>query len=486
MGPSLIRRGRRRAQGRSHVNILEVCMSDFRVEKDSMGEMKVPSTAYYAAQTQRAVENFPISGLTIGRSMVRALGIIKRCAADTNLELGLLKPEFHRVIVSAAQEVEAGKLDVHFPVDVFQTGSGTSSNMNANEVIANRAKELSKGEVAVHPNDHVNMSQSSNDVIPTAIHIAVANALSADLLPALKELHEALETKAKEFHSIVKTGRTHLMDATPITLGQEFSGYASQIKHSLARANAALQEVLELPLGGTAVGTGVNTPPGFSPKVIEKLAKTTGLKFFEAENHFEAQAAKDALVQCSGSLKTIAVSLSKIGNDLRWLGSGPRCGIGELLLPEVQPGSSIMPAKVNPVIIESLLMVVAQVIGNDAAVCYGGSVGSTFELNVMMPVMAHNILQSIHLLSTSSQNFARRCVVGIRANERRIRELAEANITVVTSLAPKIGYDQAAKLAKEAYETGESLRVIAERKQVLPKEELDRVLDLISMTRPGL
>jgi fumarate hydratase class II len=461
-------------------------MSEFRVEKDSMGEMKVPASAYYASQTQRAVENFPISGITIGRSMVRALGIIKRCAADTNLELGLLKPEIHRVVVAAAEEVEAGKLDVHFPIDVFQTGSGTSSNMNANEVIAFRARELSKGELQVHPNDHVNMSQSSNDVIPTAIHIAAAHAISSQLLPALTELKQSLDAKAKEFGTIVKTGRTHLMDATPITLGQEFSGYASQVGHSLNRANVALKELLELPLGGTAVGTGVNTPPGFSPKVIEKLAKSTGLEFFEAENHFEAQAAKDSLVQASGCLKTIAVSLSKIGNDLRWLGSGPRCGFGELLLPEVQPGSSIMPAKVNPVIIESLLMVVAQVIGNDASVSFGGSVGSSFELNVMMPVMAHNILQSIELLSTASANFSRKCIVGIKANEKRIAELAEANITIVTSLAPKIGYDQSAKLAKEAYETGETLRQIAERKQVLPKAELDRILDLLSMTKPGL
>jgi fumarate hydratase class II len=461
-------------------------MADFRIEKDSMGEMKVPSAAYYASQTQRAVENFPISGLTIGRSMIKALGIIKRCAADTNLELGLLKPEIHRVVVAAAQEVEAGKLDIHFPIDVFQTGSGTSSNMNANEVIAFKARELSKGELQVHPNDHVNMSQSSNDVIPTAIHIAAASAISTQLLPALTELKNSLDAKAKEFANIVKTGRTHLMDATPITLGQEFSGYASQVGHSIARAQSALKELLELPLGGTAVGTGVNTPPGFSPKVIEKLAKTTGLAFFEATNHFEAQAAKDSVVQASGCLKTIAVSLSKIGNDLRWMGSGPRCGFGELLLPEVQPGSSIMPAKVNPVIIESLLMVVAQVIGNDAAISFGGSVGSSFELNVMMPVMAHNLLQSIELLSTASSNFSKKCVVGIKANEKRISELAEANISIVTSLAPKIGYDNAAKLAKEAYETGESLRVIAERKQVLPKAELDRILDLLSMTKPGL
>jgi len=461
-------------------------MSEFRIEKDSMGEMKVPADAYYASQTQRAVENFPISGITIGRSMIKALGTIKRSAADTNLELGLLKPELHRVIVAAAEEVESGKLDIHFPIDVFQTGSGTSSNMNANEVIAFRARELSKGELQVHPNDHVNMSQSSNDVIPTAIHIAAASAISSQLIPALTELKAALDVKVKDFALIVKTGRTHLMDATPITLGQEFSGYASQVGHSLGRAKIALKELLELPLGGTAVGTGVNTPQGFSARVIEKLAKTTGLAFFEAENHFEAQAAKDSLVQASGCLKTIAVSFSKIGNDLRWLGSGPRCGIGELLLPEVQPGSSIMPAKVNPVIIESLLMVVAQVIGNDATICFGGSVGSSFELNVMMPVMAHNLLQSIELLSTTAINFSRKCIVDIKANEKRIAELAEANISVVTSLAPKIGYDQAAKLAKEAYETGESLREIAERKKVLPKADLDRILDLLSMTKPGL
>ena len=459
---------------------------EFRVEKDSMGEMKVPASALYAAQTQRAVENFPISGIRIGRAMVRALGIIKGAAAQANFDLGLLDKQRLDLILHAASEVEQGLLDEHFPLDVFQTGSGTSSNMNANEVIANRAKAIGRGEIPIHPNDHVNMSQSSNDVIPTAIHIAVAMTLRDELIPSLTYLRNALGEKAAEFMEIVKTGRTHLMDATPITLGQEFSGYESQIAHGLQRINRSFTAILELPLGGTAVGTGVNTHPEFSKRVIGILCARTGLDFFEAENHFEAQAAKDGLVEMSGQLKTIACSFAKIANDIRWMGSGPRCGIGELLLPEVQPGSSIMPAKVNPVIAESAMMVCAQVMGNDAAVTIAGQVGSILELNVMMPVMAHNLLQSIHLLSTSAVNFSKRCVEGIKPNHERIKYLAEANITVVTSLAPKIGYDQAAKLAKEAYQTGESVRELATRKQLLPKEEIDRILDLRSMTKPGL
>ncbi|MCC6953616.1 MAG: class II fumarate hydratase [Deltaproteobacteria bacterium] len=457
---------------------------EFRVEKDSMGEMKVPSNAYWGASTQRAVENFPISGIRLSRSMIRSLGLIKGCAATVNKELGLLDDARYVAIAQAAREVEEGKLDEHFVVDVFQTGSGTSSNMNANEVIARRAREISGGDI--HPNDHVNMSQSSNDVIPTAIHVAAALDIREKLLPALTELQNALGAKATDFGSIVKTGRTHLMDATPMTLGQEFSGYESQIAHGHKRAQNGLQAILELPLGGTAIGTGINTPPKFSQRVIEEIASRTKLDFFEAANHFEAQAAKDALIELSGDLKTIAVSMSKIANDLRWLGSGPRCGLQEIFLPEVQPGSSIMPAKVNPVIAESVLMIVAQVIGNDAAATVCGHSGGIFELNVMMPVLAHNILQSIHLLSTGAQNFSRRCVVGIQPNLPRLQELAEANITVCTALAPKIGYEQAAKLAKEAYASGKSLRQVALEKNVLPREELDRLLDLMSMTKPGL
>lgn len=457
-----------------------------RVEKDSMGEMQVPESARWGASTQRAVENFPISGIRFPRSMIQALGLIKASAAQVNYDLKLLDQQRFDLVTKAAAEVISGVLDEHFPLDIFQTGSGTSSNMNANEVIAHRARELGGGETPIHPNDHVNMSQSSNDVIPTAIHVAAALATQERLLPALRTLESALGAKAKEFAAIVKTGRTHLMDATPITLGQEFSGYQSQITHAIKRVETGLQAIFELPLGGTAVGTGVNTPAEFSPRVIETLKKKTGLAFYEAVNHFEAQAAKDAIVEFSGQLKTVACSFAKIANDIRWLGSGPRCGLQEIFLPEVQPGSSIMPAKVNPVIAESVLMVTAQVIGNDAAITIAGHGGGVFELNVMMPVMAHNLIQSIELLAATAVNFSKRCVSGIKPNLDRLQQLAEANITVCTALAPKIGYDMAAKLAKEAYATGESLRQVAQRHKVLPPEELERVLDLISMTKPGL
>jgi fumarate hydratase class II len=459
----------------------------FRIEKDSMGEMQVPETAYYGAQTQRAAVNFPISGIRFSRPMIAALGLIKRSAAQVNKELGLLDAEREAVIAAVAKEVESGALDEHFVLDIFQTGSGTSSNMNTNEVIANRAKEVAKGELTFHPNDHVNMSQSSNDVIPTAIHIAVATEIKNRLIPALRYLEKALGEKAEAFQEIVKTGRTHLMDATPITLGQEFSGYQSQITHGIERLERVLAHSLsELALGGTAVGTGVNTPKGFSQRVIEVIRENSGIPFIEARNHFEAQAAKDALVETSGQLKTVAASLGKIANDVRWLGSGPRCGLGELFLPEVQPGSSIMPGKVNPVIAESVLMVVCQVMGNDAAVNSAALLGGNFELHVLMPVIAHNVLQAVELLSTSAMNFADRCVIGIRPNLKRVHELAEASITVVTALAPRVGYDLSAKLAKEAFETGESLRAVALRHKVLPEAELDQVLDLMSMTRPGL
>ena len=451
-----------------------------------MGEMKVPAGAYYAAQTQRAVENFPISGIRFSRSMIQALGLIKRSAASVNHGLGLLDEARAKAIIAAAEEVEKGLLDGEFVLDIFQTGSGTSSNMNANEVIANRAKEICRGELSFHPNDHVNMSQSSNDVIPTAMHVAVALECEQSLLPALKQLAASLAGKTQQFAHIVKTGRTHLADATPITLGQEFSGYQSQVEQGIKRVQRALTTILELPIGGTAVGTGLNTHPEFAQRIIAELNVRTGLKFVETPNHFEAQAAKDAIVEMSGQLKTIACSFAKIANDIRWLGSGPRCGLGELLLPEVQPGSSIMPAKVNPVIAESVLMVAAQVIGNDAAVTIGGHSGGSFELNVMMPVMAHNILQSISLLSSSAKNFAVRCVDGIEADEARLHHLAEANISTVTALAPKIGYDKAAQIAKEAHKSGATLREVASKHGVLPPEELERALDLMAMTKPGL
>ncbi len=458
---------------------------EFRIEKDTMGEMRVPVDALYGSQTQRAVENFPISGLVLPRAMIAALGLIKRSAAVVNSDLGLLDAERRDAIIAAAEEVQSGALDAHFPVDIFQTGSGTSSNMNTNEVIANRAKAKNSA-LKVHPNDHVNMSQSSNDVFPTAIRIAAVLEITRRLLPALNTLAVSLERKVREFAGIVKTGRTHLADATPITLGQEFSGYHSQVLHSIGRIERALETMRELPLGGTAVGTGVNTHPEFAGRVITEVCARTGETFIEAPNHFEAQAAQDELVEMSGALKTVAVSLAKVANDLRWLGSGPRCGIGELLLPEVQPGSSIMPAKVNPVICESLLMVVAQVIGNDAAVTIGGHTGSIFELNVMMPVMAYNLLQSVTLLSTSANNFATKCIDGIAPDLERIKFLAEANLSTVTSLAPKIGYEKAAEIAKEAHKTGSSVREVALKHKVLPPDELDRVLDLLSMTKPGL
>lgn len=457
-----------------------------RTEKDSMGEMQVPQSALYAAQTQRAVENFPISQLRIPSSMVHALGYIKSSAAEANQALGLLDTEIAEAVMHAANEVAAGEHDAHFVVDIFQTGSGTSSNMNANEVIATRASQLRSSGEKVHPNDHVNMSQSSNDVFPTAIHIAVVLRLQQALLPALAQLRDSLAKKETEFAPLVKTGRTHLMDATPITLGQEFSGYRAQVEYAKERIERTMQSVLELPLGGTAVGTGLNTHPEFAQRAIASIAKKTGHPFVEARNHFEAQAAKDALVELSGQLKTIACSFAKIANDIRWLGSGPRCALGELQIPSVQPGSSIMPGKVNPVISESVLMVVAQVIGNDAAVTVGGHSGGVFELNVMMPVMAHNILESIDLLASSAKNFAEKCVDGIEPNSQRLAELAEASIATCTALAPRIGYDRAAALAKKAFETGKPLRQVAHEEKVLEPDELDRVLDLMSMTKPGV
>lgn len=457
--------------------------SKYRVESDSMGKMKVPSDAYYGAQTARAVENFPVSGRTLPREFIRAMGLVKLAAAQTNAELGFLKKNIARAIERAAKEVVEGKLDDHFVVDVFQTGSGTSTNMNTNEVIANRAAEILKGKTSVHPNDHVNMGQSSNDVIPTAMHVSSLEAIEKDLIPSLEYLRDALSGKAKQFDHIVKIGRTHLMDATPIRLGQEFSGYASMIDHGISRLKGIRNDLSELAIGGTAVGTGINTHKDFGKKVAARISEATGVKFREARNHFEAQASKDAVVQTSGTLKTVSVSLMKIANDMRWLGSGPRCGFGEILLPAIQPGSSIMPGKVNPVVGESVTQVAAQVIGNDAAITIGGQSGN-FELNVMMPMMADNLLQSIRLLSRVCNVFVDKCISGIEADEERCGETIEQSLAMCTSLAPIIGYDNAAAIAKEAYASGSTVREVAREKGVLSDKELDRVLDPLSMTKP--
>lgn len=461
----------------------------FRIETDSMGEMEVPASVYYGAQTARAIENFPISGIRFPRQFIRAMGMIKLSAAQTNMELGLLKNKIGQAINKAAKEVIDGKLDGHFVLDIFQTGSGTSTNMNTNEVIGNRANEILGGKIGdkkhVHPNDHVNMGQSSNDVIPSAIHVSALEAIERNLIPALKKLHKALDKKAKEFDKIVKIGRTHLQDATPIRLGQEFSGYASQVEHGIKRLENVKGHLSELAIGGTAVGTGINTHSKFGSLVAKNLTKMTGVQFREAQNHFEAQGAKDAVVEASGALKTVAVSLMKIANDIRWLGSGPRCGIGEIILPAVQPGSSIMPGKVNPVMAESVTQVAAQVIGNDAAITIGGQSGN-FDLNVMMPVMAHNLLQSIMLLSNVSHVFTDKCIVGIKVDRKRCEDMIEQSLAMCTVLAPIIGYDAAAKLAKEAYETGKTVRQVALEKKVLPEAELNKVLDPWSMTEPGV
>ncbi|MBI3812600.1 MAG: class II fumarate hydratase [Nitrospirae bacterium] len=457
-----------------------------RLERDTMGEKDVPAEAYYGIQTLRAVENFPISDLRFSRSFIRALGLIKWAAAQVNEELGLLDKNKSKAIVQAAREVVDGKFDREFVVDIFQTGSGTSTNMNANEVIANRAAELlgePLGGKLIHPNDHINLGQSSNDAIPTVIHVAALELIEKDLIPALTKLQKALAAKANEFDPIVKIGRTHLADATPIRLGQEFSGYARQIALAVRRVQSVRENLSELALGGTAVGTGINTHPEFAKQVIKILSRETGCAFHEAENHFEAQAAKDAVVETSGALKTVAVSLTKIANDIRWLGSGPRCGIAEIMLPDTQPGSSIMPGKVNPVIAESVLMVAAQVIGNDLAVTIGGQAGN-FELNVMMPVMAYNLLQSIELLARSAENFTTRCIQGIQADEARNQAMIEQSLAMCTALAPEIGYDAAAKIAKEAFKTGKTVRDVARARKVLPEQRLSELLDPWSMTEP--
>jgi fumarate hydratase class II len=460
-----------------------------RIERDSMGEVRVPLDALYGAQTQRAVENFPISNLRFPREFIRALGLIKLASARVNMDLGLLEPTVGNAILKAADEVVQGMHDAQFVVDIFQTGSGTSTNMNANEVISNRAIQLLGGVVGskkpVHPNDHVNLGQSSNDVIPTAMHISAMESIERRLIPALRKLQKSLAAKAKEFDPIVKIGRTHLQDATPIRLGQEFGGYARQVQLGIRRLEKLRDALGELPLGGTAVGTGINTHPKFASRTIQHLSRSTGLKFREAEDHFEAQSAKDAIVETSGILKTIAVSLTKIANDIRWLASGPRCGIGEIRLPETQPGSSIMPGKVNPVIAESALMAAAQVIGNDLAVTLSGQSG-VFELNVMMPVMAHNLLESIRLLAASAENLSRQCISGIEANAERCNEMVEKSLAMCTALAPEIGYDAAAAIAKESYRTGKTVRQIALEKKIMAPKRLKEILDPMRMTKPGI
>jgi len=458
-----------------------------RTERDSMGEMQVPANAYYGASTQRAVLNFPISDLRFPRQFIRALGQIKQAAARTNEALGTVNPQVADAIVRASQEVIDGKLDNNFVLDIFQTGSGTSTNMNANEVIANRAGELMGGSLGsrkVHPNDHVNFGQSSNDVIPTAMHLSTLVSLAHDLLPALDQLRDALQQKADEFMPIIKTGRTHLQDATPIRLGQEFLGYAGQIERGIARVRHAQQELSEVALGGTAVGTGVNTHPEFSARVCQLLSEMNGVTVRETSNHFQAQSTLDNIVEASGSLNTLAVSLMKIANDIRWLGSGPRAGIGEIDLPAVQPGSSIMPGKVNPVIAESVCMVCAQVIGNHTTITIAGQSGN-FEINVMMPVTAYNLLQSISLLAAAARNFTEQCIKGLQATARG-PEMVERGLAICTSLAPIIGYDAAADISKVAYKTGQTVREVAREKTNLSEEELDRILDPATMTRPGL
>ena len=463
-------------------------MSITRTEKDAMGTMKVPAGALYGAQTARAKENFPISGIGFSRPFLRALGMVKEHAAQVNRELGLIDERVALAIMDAAEEIIIGDLDDHFPLDIFQTGSGTSTNMNANEVIANRACQLLDkplGSRAVHPNDHVNFGQSSNDVIPTAMHLSAAVEINEHLLPALDDLCKVLGEKAREFDDIVTIARTHLQDATPIRLGQIFGGYFRQVTLVTGELERAKDGLCELPLGGTAVGTGLNTHPEFAQKVIAGLAEVTRLPLREAKDHFAAQAGKEQVVAASGALKTTAVALFKIANDIRFLASGPRCGLGELQLPTVQPGSSIMPGKVNPVMAESLMQVCAQVVGNDATITLGGLAGN-FELNVMMPVMAHNLLQSIELLTNATEQFNERCLQGLVADRERCEGLIEESLAMCTALAPAIGYDRAAAIAKQAHETGRTVREVALAEQVLPEEELNQLLDPRPMTEPGI
>jgi len=459
---------------------------EYRIETDSMGEVRVPAAAKWRAQTQRAVENFPISGASIERELIAGLALIKGAAARVRARRGLLDDAKAAAIAAAADEVARGDWDAEFPIDVFQTGSGTSSNMNANEVLASLASE--RLGAPVHPNDDVNDPLSSNDQFPSAIHVAATKAVVSDLEPALQHLADALDAKAADFAEVVKSGRTHLMDATPVTLGQEFGGYAAQVRYGVERLQAVLPRVAELPLGGTAVGTGINAPAGFAADVIDLISSETGLPLTEARDHFEAQGARDGLVELSGVLRTIAVGLNKVSNDIRWMGSGPRTGLTEIFLPDLQPGSSIMPGKVNPVLCEAVCQVVAQVVGNDAAVAWGGAAGN-FELNVMLPVIARNVLESIRLIANVSRVFADRCVAGIRANEERCREYAESSPSIVTPLNHYVGYDEAAKIAKQALAERKTIReVVVERGHVpdrITEQQLDDVLDVLSMTRPN-
>lgn len=458
-----------------------------RTERDSMGEVSVPDDAYYGASTQRAVDNFPISDLRFGRRFIWALGLIKGSAAEMNASMGIVGEEKAEAIVVASDEVMDGRFDDQFVVDVFQTGSGTSTNMNANEVLANRATEILGGEFGsklVHPNDDVNAGQSSNDVIPTAMHVAAVAAMEEDLLPALRALQAGLEVKAVEFDDVLKSGRTHLQDATPVRLGQEFSGYAAQVGKGIERIDSVLPDLLELALGGTAVGTGINAPAGFAAGTIDIMSRRSGYTFREAENHFEAQAAKDAYVGASGALKTVATSMFKIVNDVRWLSSGPRNGIGEISLPSLQPGSSIMPGKVNPVIPEAVMMIASRVFGNDVTITWGGANGN-FELNVMMPVMTHAMLESIELLAAGARVLKEMTVDGITANAERAAFLLDQNAIIATALVPHIGYDTVAVLIKKAFAEGRGVREVALEMEVLPADELDAALDVRPMTEGG-
>jgi fumarate hydratase class II len=476
-------------------------MSEFRIEKDSMGEVRVPAQAYYGAQTQRAVENFPISGQPLPVRLIRALGLVKLAAAIANRELRKLQPEIAEPIIAACREVAGGEFDAQFPIDVYQTGSGTSSNMNANEVISNRAIELTGGnrfekKKPIHANDHVNMGQSTNDMFPTAIHVAVGQAIQKELLPALERWQKVLADQAGKWDDIIKIGRTHLADATPIRLGQEFSGYARQLELAVARTKRALSAILELPAGGTAVGTGINTHPHFGAQVAEVLARETAIPFVEAKNHFEANANRDGLVECSGQLRTVAVSLCSVANNIRWLGSGPRCGLYEIMLPDRQPGSSIMPGKVNPVMCESLMQVAARVIGNDQTITFAGASGGQFELNIMMPVMGLAALESVQLLAGGVKAFVDFCALDMEANRVQCEKQVEQSLAMVTSLNPLIGYDAAAALAKEAFRSGKTVRALCLEKiragtlkkkdsdQVVREVELNAALDPRSMTAP--
>jgi fumarate hydratase class II len=463
-------------------------MSDHRIEKDSLGDVKVPADAWYAAQTQRALDNFPISGIRFSRRFIQALGTIKMAAAKANQDLGILESDKADLIVAAAEKVRSGEIDDQFVLDIFQTGSGTSSNMNTNEVISNLATVASggqKGDKTVHPNDHVNMSQSSNDVIPTAMHVSAVVAMKEDLLPALEAFRTVLQTKAGEFDDVVKSGRTHLMDATPVRLGQEFGGYAAQIAQAMTRIEGSMDELKELALGGTATGTGINCPAGFAPKAIAHISQATGMAFRETENHFAAQAAKDAFVQASGSLNTLAVALLKIANDIRHLSSGPTSGLSEIKLPAIQPGSSIMPGKVNPVLSEAMMMVAARVMGNHTTITIGGQHGN-FELNVMMPVMAHAMLESIHILAGAMDAFRTGCLLGIEADRERCRELLELNPSIATALNRTIGYDMASKVAKKSAAEKKSVRDVVLELDLLDEATLNDVLDVRHMTEPGV